>query len=88
MAIGTDAQKREIIRPMLRNEVIWCQGFSEPGAGSDLAASPPGPQLQGDHCVVNGQKVWTTNALHADRMFALVRTDPAKRKRITASRCC
>jgi alkylation response protein AidB-like acyl-CoA dehydrogenase len=78
MAIGSDAQKREIIPALLRNDVIWCQGFSEPGAGSDLAALSTRGERQGDEFVVNGQKVWTSNALHADKMFALVRTgDPA-----------
>jgi alkylation response protein AidB-like acyl-CoA dehydrogenase len=76
MAIGTDEQKTEIIKPMLHNEVIWCQGFSEPGAGSDLAAITTRAVDAGDHWVVNGQKVWTTNALKADRMFGLVRTEP------------
>jgi alkylation response protein AidB-like acyl-CoA dehydrogenase len=76
MAIGTDAQKTEIIKPMLHNEVIWCQGFSEPGAGSDLAAVSTRAVDAGDHWVVSGQKVWTTNALKADRMFGLVRTEP------------
>ncbi len=76
MAIGTDEQKRDIIKPMLHNEVIWCQGFSEPGAGSDLANLSTKAVDAGDHWVVSGQKVWTTNALHADRMFALVRTEP------------
>ena len=80
MAIGTDAQKREIIRPLLRNEVIWCQGFSEPDAGSDLAAVRTRGVLDGEEHVVNGQKIWTSNALHADRMFALVRTQPGERK--------
>jgi alkylation response protein AidB-like acyl-CoA dehydrogenase len=80
MAIGSDAQKREIIKPMLHNEVIWCQGFSEPGAGSDLASLTTRAADAGDHWVVNGQKVWTTNALHADRMFALVRTDPESQR--------
>jgi alkylation response protein AidB-like acyl-CoA dehydrogenase len=77
MAIGTDAQKKEIIGPMLRNEVIWCQGFSEPGAGSDLAALATRGVRDGDDFVVNGQKAWTTNAVHGDKIFALVRTDPA-----------
>jgi alkylation response protein AidB-like acyl-CoA dehydrogenase len=80
MAIGTDAQKREIIPALLRNDVIWCQGFSEPGAGSDLAALSTRAVLQGDEFVVNGQKVWTSNALHADKMFALVRTSPEDKR--------
>ncbi|HEX4018890.1 MAG TPA: acyl-CoA dehydrogenase family protein [Frankiaceae bacterium] len=80
MAIGSDEQKRDIIKPMLHNEVIWCQGFSEPGAGSDLASLTTRATDAGDHWVVNGQKVWTTNALHADRMFALVRTDPQSQR--------
>jgi alkylation response protein AidB-like acyl-CoA dehydrogenase len=80
MSIGTDQQKREIIGPLLRNEVIWCQGFSEPEAGSDLAAVRTRGVLDGGDYVVNGQKVWTSNALHADRMFALVRTHPGERK--------
>ena len=74
MAIGSDEQKREIIPALLRNDVIWCQGFSEPGAGSDLAALTTRGERQGEEFVVNGQKVWTSNALHADKMFALVRT--------------
>ncbi|WP_239405258.1 acyl-CoA dehydrogenase family protein [Frankia sp. Cj3] len=80
MAIGTDEQKRDIIGPMLRNEVIWCQGFSEPGAGSDLAALRTTGVLDGDEFVVNGQKVWTTNAVYADKMFALVRTEPGAQR--------
>jgi len=76
MAIGTDEQKRDIIGPMLRNDVIWCQGFSEPGAGSDLAALRTAGVLDGDEYVVNGQKIWTTNAMHGDKLFALVRTEP------------
>jgi alkylation response protein AidB-like acyl-CoA dehydrogenase len=80
MAIGTDEQKKEIIGPLLRNEVIWCQGFSEPDAGSDLAAVRTNGVLDGADYVVNGQKIWTSNALHADRMFALVRTHPGEKK--------
>jgi alkylation response protein AidB-like acyl-CoA dehydrogenase len=80
MAIGTDAQKKEIIAPMLRNEVIWCQGFSEPGAGSDLAAITTKGVRDGDDFLVSGQKVWTTNATHGDKIFTLVRTDPGSQK--------
>src|SRR5690242_8406676 len=80
MAIGTDAQRKEIIGPMLRNEVIWCQGFSEPGAGSDLAALSTKGVRDGDEFVVNGQKVWTTNAMHGDKIFTLVRTEAGSEK--------
>src|SRR3954469_23260387 len=74
MVYGTDKQKREIIGPLLRNEVIWCQGFSEPNAGSDLAALQTRAVRDGDEFIVNGQKVWTTNATHGDWIFTLVRT--------------
>jgi alkylation response protein AidB-like acyl-CoA dehydrogenase len=80
MAIGTDAQRKEIIGPMLRNEVIWCQGFSEPGAGSDLAALSTRGVRDGDEFVVNGQKVWTSNAVHGDKIFTMVRTEPGSEK--------
>lgn len=76
MVYGTEQQKKDIIAPLLFNEVIWCQGFSEPGAGSDLAALSTRAQDQGDHWLVNGQKVWTTNAMHGDWIFALCRTNP------------
>jgi alkylation response protein AidB-like acyl-CoA dehydrogenase len=74
MVIGTEEQKRDIIKPLLHNEVIWCQGFSEPNAGSDLAAVQLRAERDGDEYVLNGQKIWTSNALHADKMFGLVRT--------------
>jgi alkylation response protein AidB-like acyl-CoA dehydrogenase len=74
MVIGTEEQKRDIIKPLLHNEVIWCQGFSEPNAGSDLAALQLRAEADGDEYVLNGQKIWTSNALHADKMFGLVRT--------------
>ncbi|MBN9735721.1 MULTISPECIES: acyl-CoA dehydrogenase family protein [unclassified Pseudonocardia] len=80
MAIGTDAQKKEIIGPLLRNEVVWCQGFSEPGAGSDLAALSTKGVRDGDDFVVNGQKVWTTNAVHGDKIFTMVRTEAGSEK--------
>jgi alkylation response protein AidB-like acyl-CoA dehydrogenase len=74
MALGTDEQKREIIKPLLHNEVIWCQGFSEPGAGSDLAALQMKAEPQGEDYLINGQKIWTTNAMHGDKIFTLART--------------
>ena len=80
MAVGTEEQKREIIGPMLRNDVIWCQGFSEPGAGSDLAALRTSAVRDGDEFIVNGQKVWTTNAMHGDKIFTLVRTEEGSQR--------
>ncbi len=81
MAIGTEEQKKTIIRPMLFDEVIWCQGFSEPGAGSDLAALQMRAERAGDEYVLNGQKIWTTNAVHGDKIFVLARTGPAEGSR-------
>jgi alkylation response protein AidB-like acyl-CoA dehydrogenase len=80
MVIGTDEQKRDIIRPLLFNEDIWCQGFSEPNAGSDLAALQTRAESDGDSYVINGQKIWTSNALHADKMFGLFRTSVEDKK--------
>ena len=74
MALGTEEQKKAIIKPLLHNEVIWCQGFSEPGAGSDLAALQMKAEKQGDEYVLNGQKIWTTNAMHGDKIFTMART--------------
>jgi len=76
MVFGTEEQKKTIIPDLLFNRVIWCQGFSEPGAGSDLAALSTRAEDKGDHWLVNGQKVWTTNAMHGDWMFTLCRTNP------------
>ena len=76
MALGTEEQKRSIIAPLLHCDVIWCQGFSEPGAGSDLAALQMRAEPQGEEYLLNGQKIWTTNAMHGDRIFTLARTSP------------
>jgi len=72
---GTHEQKLEYLPPIARGEVRWCQGYSEPGAGSDLANVQTKGEDKGDHWLVNGQKIWTSYADKADQIFALVRTD-------------
>lgn len=80
MAFGNEAQKRHYLPRILNCDDWWCQGYSEPGSGSDLASLKTRAQREGDHYVVNGQKTWTTLAQHADMIFCLVRTDAAARK--------
>ncbi len=76
LEFGTEAQKLEHLPKIATGEVRWCQGYSEPGSGSDLASLQTKAVLEGDQFVINGQKIWTSGANNADWMFALVRTDP------------
>ncbi len=81
LRFGTDAQKQRFLPPMYQGDDFWCQGYSEPGSGSDLASLKTRAVRDGDHYVVTGQKIWTTLAHYADWIFCLVRTDSGREKR-------
>ena len=74
LELASEEQKRQYIPPTLRGDIIWCEGYSEPNAGSDLASLTTSAVLDGEHWVVNGQKIWTSTAESADWMFCLVRS--------------
>ena len=78
--MGTPRQRARYLPAILSGDDLWCQGFSEPGAGSDLAAISTRAKRRGDHYVVSGSKIWTTGAHHANRMFAIVRTHDGERR--------
>jgi pimeloyl-CoA dehydrogenase large subunit len=80
IAFGSEAQKRRFLPRIANIDDWWCQGFSEPGAGSDLASLKTAAKREGEHYIVNGQKIWTTMAQHADWIFCLVRTDSQGKK--------
>jgi alkylation response protein AidB-like acyl-CoA dehydrogenase len=80
MAFGNPAQQARFLPKIMSAEEWWCQGYSEPGAGSDLASLKTRAVREGDHYIVNGQKTWTTLGQYADWIFCLVRTDPAAKK--------
>jgi alkylation response protein AidB-like acyl-CoA dehydrogenase len=77
---GAEWQKQKFVRPTIMGEMRWCQGYSEPGAGSDLASLQTRAELRGDEWVINGQKIWTSGAQFADYMFCLCRTEPGQSK--------
>src|SRR5690606_18037491 len=80
MAFGTEQQKREHLPKILSGDELWCQGYSEPGSGSDLASLKTRAERKDDHYVINGQKIWTSLAHHADWIFCLVRTSQEAKK--------
>ncbi len=73
---GSEWQKERFVSPTIRGEISWCQGYSEPGSGSDLASLQTRAELRGDEWVINGHKIWTSGAMQADYMFCLCRTEP------------
>ena len=77
---GNEEQKKRFLPRIANLDDWWCQGFSEPGSGSDLASLKTKAEREGDHYIVNGQKTWTTLAQHADWIFCLCRTDPSAKK--------
>ena len=85
LEFGSEALKQQHLPPIVRGEIRWCQGYSEPGAGSDLAGLQARAEDMVDHFIVNGQKVWTSYANYADWMFCLVRTDPEAKKQMGIS---
>jgi alkylation response protein AidB-like acyl-CoA dehydrogenase len=80
MEFGSDEQRHRFVPPTLREEIHWCQGYSEPGSGSDLASLQCSAALEGDDWLINGQKIWTSNAQNAQYLFGLFRTEPDARK--------
>ena len=79
-AFGSQEQKEKFLPPTANLDIWWCQGFSEPEAGSDLASLKTRAVRDGDDYVVNGQKIWTTNAMHGDKIFTIVRTEPGSER--------
>ena len=85
---GTEPQRERFLKRILSGEDIWCQGYSEPGAGSDLAGIQTRAEDKGDYFVLNGQKIWTSGAQYADWMFMLARTDPTAPSIWGSATCC
>jgi alkylation response protein AidB-like acyl-CoA dehydrogenase len=76
LEVGTQEQCAKWVEPTIRGNIIWCQGYSEPGSGSDLAAAKTHAHIEDGHFIINGQKIWTSSAHYADMMFLLCRTEP------------
>ncbi len=76
LEVGKEWQREKFVAPTLSGEFVWCQGYSEPGAGSDLASLRSTARLEGDEWVINGHKIWTSDADHANYMFGMFRTEP------------
>jgi len=85
LAFGTEEQKQRFLPPIVRGEIRWCQGYSEPGSGSDLASIQTKAEDRGNHWIINGQKIWTSYADKADWIFCLIRTDPDAPKHLGIS---
>ena len=85
LQFGSEELKQQHLPPIVRGEIRWCQGYSEPGAGSDLAGLQCKGEDRGDHFIANGQKVWTSYGDKADWMFCLLRTDPDAKKQMGIS---
>ena len=82
LQFGSEEQREQYLPDIIKGKIRWCQGYSEPGAGSDLAGVQTSALSDGDHYIINGQKVWTSYADEADMIFALVRTDNSAKKQI------
>ena len=80
LEVGNEEQKLKFVKPTIEGDMVWCQGYSEPGAGSDLASLRTNAVMDGDEWVINGQKIWTSTAHLADWIFCLVRTEPDAKK--------
>lgn len=87
IARGNEAQRARYLPRILAGQDVWCQGYSEPGAGSDLAGLKTSARIEGDELIINGHKIWTSMAFDANMMFALVRTDPAAKKQAGITFC-
>src|SRR3546814_20428466 len=87
LELGTEEQKRRWIEPTLKGDIVWCQGYSEPGAGSDLANLKTSAHIENGEFVINGQKIWTSTAKQAAMTFCLVSTEDRSLGKECVSQC-